>query len=155
MLVTTVGVLLEGLVSRTLEETVAVFVNVPVIVGTTAMVTVATEVSASEPRLQETTPPILVHVPWLADAEVNVRLAGSASVTVTLVAVDGPLFVTDIVYVREVPTLPGLGDAVLAVARSARGVTQQAISETLIVSTYQPVLLVELSVPQTQRNWTF
>ncbi len=78
-----------------MAETLAVFVMVPGVLGAvTTMVTVALAELASVPKLQliVVVPP---HVPWVVvGAENGVTPAGSMSVNITLVAVDGPLLVT-------------------------------------------------------------
>ena len=44
-------------------------------------------------------------------------------VTATFVAGEGPLFVTVMVKVKLIPTAPGFGETVTAIARSAEGTT--------------------------------
>ncbi len=72
-------------------------VNVPVAVPLTAAITVIVALApeASDAIVAVTVFAALVTVPPpVAVPEVNVRPAGSGSVTTTLVAVEGPLFVT-------------------------------------------------------------
>jgi hypothetical protein len=89
--VVTVAVLFPGMGSVSLAATLAVFVTVPAAVGVTTIVTVDLAAFARLPRLQLTA---AVQVPWLGVAETNVTPEGSASVRVTPVTGDGPLFVT-------------------------------------------------------------
>ena len=76
------------------------------------------------PRLQVTTPLLSAPPPL---ALTNVTPAGNASVTTTLLAVDGPKFVTQIVYTRllvaDTVPLP-----LFHIPTSASGVTVQVIS---------------------------
>jgi hypothetical protein len=76
------------------ELTLAVFVSVPLAGAVTVTVTLLTWPLVSAPKLQLTTPLVLIPLP-LADTKVTV--AGNVSVTTTLLALDGPKFVTDIV----------------------------------------------------------
>src|SRR3954451_4785322 len=57
-------------------------------------------------------------VPVVCDSETNVVFAGTASVSETLDAADGPLFVSVIVYVMSVPAVEVAGPLLLMV-RSA------------------------------------
>jgi hypothetical protein len=66
----------------------------PATVGLTTMSSVAVAPLPIVPRLHVTIPPDSPHDPWLAVAETKVTLGGSWSVTVTLDAASGPLFVT-------------------------------------------------------------
>jgi hypothetical protein len=68
------------------------------------------------------------------DPGTNVTPAGNTSVTVTPVAVLGPLFVTVIVYINRPPTTTGSGESVLVIDRSACG---------LMVLDTEPLLLLE------------
>jgi hypothetical protein len=74
--------------------TLAVFVSVPLAGAVTVTVTLLTWPLVKTPRLQFTTPLVLIPLPL---ADTNVTVAGSVSVTTTLLALDGPKFVTDIV----------------------------------------------------------
>jgi hypothetical protein len=76
------------------ELALAVFVNVPLAGAVTVTVTLLTWPLVKAPRLQLTTPLVLIPLPL---ADTNVTVAGSVSVTTTLLALDGPKFVTDIV----------------------------------------------------------
>jgi hypothetical protein len=76
------------------ELTLAVFVSVPLAGAVTVTVTLLTWPLVSAPKLQLTTPLVLIPLP-LADTKVTV--AGNVSVTTTLLALEGPKFVTDIV----------------------------------------------------------
>ena len=89
-----VAVLLAALGSAGLPETLAELVIEPAAVGVTMIVTVAVAVLAIVPRLQVTVPPACEQVPWLGEAEMKVTPAGSVSVRVALVAVEGPPFAT-------------------------------------------------------------
>jgi hypothetical protein len=57
--------------------------------------------------------------PCVGLAEMKVTPGGSVSVNTALVAGDGPLFVTTILYVRLVDKIAGFGDAVFVTARFA------------------------------------
>ena len=92
-----VAVLLAELVSVSLQVTVAVLVIVPAAVGATAIVTVALDPFERVPILQVTVLPVLVQLPCVDVAETYVTLEGSVSISVTPVAVSGPLLVTVIV----------------------------------------------------------
>jgi hypothetical protein len=70
---------------------------VPEAGAVTVTVTLLTWPLASVPRLQLTTPLVLIPLPL---ADTNVTVAGNVSVTTTLLALEGPKFVTDIVYTR-------------------------------------------------------
>jgi hypothetical protein len=76
------------------ELTLAVFVSVPEAGAVTVTVTLLTWPLVNVPRLQLTTPLVLIPLP-LADTKVTV--AGNVSVTTTPLALDGPKFVTEIV----------------------------------------------------------
>jgi hypothetical protein len=76
------------------ELTLAVFVSVPLAGAVTVTVTLLTWPLANVPNVQLTTPLVLIPLPL---ADTNVTVAGSVSVTTTLLALDGPKFVTDIV----------------------------------------------------------
>ena len=70
------------------------FVSVPPAGAVTVTVNLLTAPFARSPRLQITTPALFVPPPL---ALTNVTPAGNASVTTTLLAMDGPKFVTEIV----------------------------------------------------------
>ena len=91
--VTAVTLLLAALESVSLLSTEAVLVNVPVAdAGTeTTMVMVASPPLARLPTAQVTVPPASAH-PALADT--NPVSAGSAPITITPVAFEGPLLMT-------------------------------------------------------------
>jgi hypothetical protein len=74
--------------------TLAVFVNVPLAGAVTVTVTFVTWLLDSVPSDQFTVPKLFT--PLLL-ALTNVTPTGNASVTVTLLALDGPKFVTEIV----------------------------------------------------------
>jgi hypothetical protein len=76
------------------ELTLAVFVNEPLAGAVTVTLTLLTWPLASVPKLQFTTPLLLAPPPV---AETKVTPSGNVSVTTTLLALDGPKFVTEIV----------------------------------------------------------
>jgi hypothetical protein len=76
------------------ELTLAVFVSVPEAGAVTVTVTLLTWPLAKVPNVQLTTPLLLAPPPL---ALTNVTPNGNVSVTTTLLALDGPKFVTDIV----------------------------------------------------------
>jgi hypothetical protein len=76
------------------ELTVATLVSVPFAGTVTVTVTLLTWPLASVPKLQFTTPLVLAPPP---EALTNVTPNGNVSVTTTLLALDGPKFVTEIV----------------------------------------------------------
>src|SRR4029077_2789582 len=86
--------LLLGLGSVWSALTLAVFENIPGVPGMTRIVIVAVPALAIEPSKQVTVPSASEHMPVVVVAERKVIVAGSVSVTVTFVAVAGPLFVT-------------------------------------------------------------
>ena len=90
--VTTAGVtLFKMFVSPVGEATWAVFVKVPLAGAVTVTVKLLTWPDTSVPRLQFTTPELFVPLPL---AVTNATPTGSVSVTTTLLALDGPRFVT-------------------------------------------------------------
>ena len=93
--VTTGGVeLLVPFGSLVGEVTVAILVNVPLAGAVTVTLILLIAPLANVPRFQFTTPALLMPPPV---AETNVKPAGKVSVTITLLAADGPKFVTEIV----------------------------------------------------------
>jgi hypothetical protein len=76
------------------ELTLATLVSEPLAGAVTVTVTLLTWPLVNVPKLQFTTPLVLTPPP---EALTNVTLAGRLSVTITLPALDGPKFVTDIV----------------------------------------------------------
>src|SRR5919198_2677182 len=85
------AVLLAVFGSVTELDTVAVFVRVPVWVGTTTISTVAVAPLPIVPRLQVTVA-VPEQVPWLGVVELYVTFAGRVSVRVVFVAASGPRF---------------------------------------------------------------
>ena len=83
--------LFVGVGSGVGEPVVAKFVNVPLAGGVTVTVTLLTWLLASVPKFQITLLPFIVPPPVVPT---NVTPIGNASVTVTLLALDGPKFVT-------------------------------------------------------------
>ena len=69
----------------------------PVAVGVTTTLIVAVADAGISPRLQLTTPPESEQPPCDDDDETKITLPGNAWLTDTLLAVLGPLFVTEIV----------------------------------------------------------
>jgi hypothetical protein len=86
--------LFVGLGSPVGELTLATFVSEPEAGAVTVTVTLLTWPLANGPKLQLTRPLLFMPPPV---ALTNVTLAGRVSVTVTLLALEGPKFVTDIV----------------------------------------------------------
>ena len=76
------------------EATVAVLVSEPLVGAVTVKVILLTWPLVNVPKVQLTTP-LLFNPPPVALT--NVTLAGNVSVTTTLLAADGPKFVTEIV----------------------------------------------------------
>jgi hypothetical protein len=76
------------------ELTLAVLVSVPLAGAVTVTVMLLTWPLANVPKLQLTTPLLLAPPPV---AETKVTPSGNVSVTTTLLAVEGPKFVTEIV----------------------------------------------------------
>jgi hypothetical protein len=76
------------------ELTLATFVSDPLAGAVTVTVTLLTWPPVNVPRLQFTTPLLFTPPPVVLT---NVTPNGNVSVTVTLLALDGPKFVTDIV----------------------------------------------------------
>jgi hypothetical protein len=101
------------------ELTLATFVNEPLAGAVTVTVTLLTWPLANVPKLQLTRP-LLFNPPPVALTKVT--LAGNVSVTTTPLALDGPKFVTEIVYVRLLLART-FAAAVFPIATSATGVT--------------------------------
>jgi hypothetical protein len=74
--------------------TVTVLVKGPGAVGMTPRVIVAEAPGARVPRLQVTVPAVAAQLPWLEAGGVKVTPADRGSLSVTLVAGEGPLLVT-------------------------------------------------------------
>ena len=72
----------------------------------------------SRPTLQVTVP-VPLHVPCVGTDETKLIPDGRVSVTMTLFAGDGPVFVTTRRYVRLAKTVPGFGEAVFEIDRFA------------------------------------
>ena len=122
--VCTVEVLLAGIGSDSAEATDAVLVKVVGAPGVlTAISTFAFADLAILPRLQVTVPEACVHVPCVGIAERKVTPAGSVSVSVTPVAVDGPKLWTSMSYVSWSFTATGFGEPDLETRRFAEGGT--------------------------------
>jgi hypothetical protein len=115
--------LFAGVPSGVVDETVALFVTLPVTFEAieTTMSTVEVTPLASRPRthVSEVVP---VHVQPAVGVDTNVKPVGKVSTTVAFAASDGPLFFTAIEYVVFVPaTIAPTCD--LVAARSALVVT--------------------------------
>jgi hypothetical protein len=123
--------------------TLAVFVSVPLAGAVTVTVTLLTWPLASVPNVQFTTPLLLAPPPL---ALTNVTPNGSVSVTTTLLALEGPKFVTDIVYTKLLAARTD-AEPVLPIATSAIGVTVVMTSRvTLLVLFGSPVGELTLAV---------
>ena len=83
--------------SNSVALPVAVFTTWPWAVGVTTIVTNALAPFVNDPRLQLTMF-VPLHDPCVGVAETKVRPPGNASLTVTPVAVAGPLFTTEMRY---------------------------------------------------------
>ena len=68
--------------------------SVPTACGVTLIATVALAVLASVPSEQVTVPEACEQLPWLGVAETKVTPAGSVSVSVMPVALEGPALLT-------------------------------------------------------------
>jgi len=100
----------------------ALLAIVPLAVGITTMVTVDEAPTVRVPMLHVSVA-VPEQVPWVVLVVVRIRLDNTLSVRITLVEVDGPLFVTVRTYVRDAPTRAGSGVASLEILRSAAGLT--------------------------------
>ena len=94
VVMTFVVVLFKMLVSLVGDVTFATFVNVPLAGAVTVTVTLLTCEAASVPKFHVTNPPPTTPPPL---ALTEVTPTGNVSVTTTLLADDGPKFVTEIV----------------------------------------------------------
>ena len=94
VVMTLVEVLFKMLVSVVGEVTFATFVSEPLAGAVTVTVTLLTCNDASVPKFHTTNPPPTTPPPL---ALTEVTLLGNVSVTTTLLADDGPKFVTEIV----------------------------------------------------------
>ena len=84
--------------------------------------------AASVPSAQVTVCPEALQLPWLALAAAKDSPAGSGSVTLTPVAVLGPLLTNDSVYVTVPPATGDMLDATFFRARSTSGCTSTVAS---------------------------
>jgi hypothetical protein len=108
-------------------DTIAVFAidGTAEAVGVTVMVIVTLCPLVIVPRVHDTVA-VPLQVPadgGVTVVDTHVTVVGSVSVTPTLDAELGPLFVTTMVYVRFCPTSTEPAEAVLAIERSAEGLT--------------------------------
>src|SRR5208282_5015472 len=117
------------------ELAVAMLVSEPLAGAFTVKVRLLTAPLARVPRLQFTTPALLAPPPL---ALTKLTPAGNASVTTTPLALEGPKFVTLIVYVRLLVALTNAGP-LLPIPTSATAVT--------VVMTGTLVLFVRLGSP--------
>ena len=117
-----------GFVSPLVLLTVAVFDTGPTVDGAcTTMVIVALEPLLSEPT-EQVTVVVPLQLPCVAFAEVKLVPAGKTSVTVTPVAVPGPLFVTTMVKVSVPFGRLAAGVTVLTIATSGALTTVDAVA---------------------------
>jgi len=131
---TTFAVLFAVTGSPVIEETLTVSVASPPAAGASATIVIAGAAPVgSAAAVHVTTSAAWVHVQPVPIALTNVAPGGNVSVTVTVDAEDGPLFVTSTVYVIGAPAVTGSGAAVIATARSA-------LSLTFVIT--EPALLV-------------
>jgi hypothetical protein len=118
------AVLLAGLGSLVLEDTVAVLVIGPVTWGVTLIWTLALAPLATDPSGQVTVPADCVQpLPWEGVAETNVTPAGSVSLRLTAAALEGPALLIPSVYVSSWPWSTGSGESDLVSERLAAGST--------------------------------
>src|SRR5215212_5518847 len=111
-------VLFAGFDSLFAAVTVAVFVNVPCVLGSfTTSVIVACAAIFIAPRVQMTVD-VPAQLPCVGVAETKLVPAGIVSVTTTFAAIVGPLFVTAIVYVTFEPPRNCVPFAVLVMLMS-------------------------------------
>jgi hypothetical protein len=130
------------------ELTLAVLVREPLAGAVTVTVILLIWPLANVPNVQLTTPLVLTPPPV---AETKVTPRGNVSVTVTLLALDGPKFVTEIVYTRLL--LAGtVAEPVLPIPTSATGVTVVMTGEVMLFVEFgstvgELALAVFVSVP--------
>src|SRR2546428_342318 len=92
--VTTTAVLFAELRSASFPDTATELVSRPAFGAVTVAVTRALAPTFKAPKLQVTTPPAWLQLPWEAAAETKLLPAGSVSVTRTPLAFAGPLLMT-------------------------------------------------------------
>ena len=102
------------------------------------IVTQARPLGAIVPTLQGK----LTQPPWLETIRLGVKFAGSVSEMVTLVASDGPVLVTKIVYDRSLPGVAGLGSAALLACKVTLLITRTGTLALLLAA-----LLSGLALP--------
>ena len=124
--------LLAELGSPVAEETLALFVSVPVDGGVTLIVIVTLPPFATVPGEQVTVPLDSLHVPCVDTAETNATPEGSVSETTTLAALDGPRLDAVSVYVSSWPCSTGSGESDLVRERLAAGLTVVAALALLL-----------------------
>ena len=117
--------LLEGFGSVVLDDTFAISeITVPEGVpafSNTTTVNVVEAPAENDPMLHDITPAVQLHpaVPDVAATETTVVFAGIVSLKSTLLAVEGPWFVTTTVYVMLEPASTGFGEAEFVIVKSA------------------------------------
>jgi hypothetical protein len=97
MLTPAVLLLFAGFGSLDSDVTVAVFVVEPSVLPAFAVIVIVTLPPLRIDPTEQVTVVVPVHVPCVVVADTNVIVGGSVSVTVTVLAVSGPPFVTTIV----------------------------------------------------------
>src|ERR1700737_782376 len=105
--------------SASVALTFALLLKLPADCGLTRMFMTANAPFGRPPRLQVTVVVPVQGDPCVGVTETRLMPDGRLSVTTTLVAGDGPLFVTAIRYVRFASVTAGFGDAVFVSARLA------------------------------------
>lgn len=154
--VDTVAVLLALFGSGVAEETETVLVTVVpaarFVERCSTMLNVATLPAAREDAVQATVPLVpaagVVQVnagPLVCVAETNPAFAGVMSVSVTVVASDGPRFVSVTVYTMSLPA-PALAGPVLATARSAEDEIVVVADDELLAGTGSVLAAVTVAV---------
>ena len=94
------------------EETVTLFVMRPVLLEAT-LARIVKETLAPLARLPKLHPVVIVPEVQTAELDTNVTPAGNVSVTLTFVALEGPLLVTLIEYVIWLPAVTVAGPVLL------------------------------------------
>src|SRR5437879_3450847 len=92
--VTATAMLLDGLRSLSLPNTIEVLVMAPGKLGAVVRVMVAIPPACILPKVQMITPPWFVQFPCVESAETIFKLGGKRFVTLTVLAVAGPWFRT-------------------------------------------------------------
>src|SRR4029077_8852800 len=103
--------LLAGARSCCAPETLTEFVMVPVAVGVTTTLTVASKAEASDPKLHVTILFAWLQLPWDGVADTKLVPPGRLSARITPEASCGPSLSASMEYVRFNPMPTGSGDA--------------------------------------------